>query len=209
MSRRKTSKTKRSTAAHTQAVRVVHAIPGRVRLRFAALDARDARTIEAGLRELSGVRLVRATASTASVVVEYDPAVLTHELVVGELTAAAPLAPPVAVAQPALPARTGTVRQSLRLAERGGAAPARALRALPSRRHVGTRAVASVLPALPAVRRPLARLIGENLALFLTLLPSLLGLAEALLAASSPLGVALAGVQVLKFVSEVGALRAA
>lgn len=54
---------------------VVHAIPGRVRLRVARLgdEAGHGAALEATLRRLPGVRAVRVAAGASSVIVEHDP----------------------------------------------------------------------------------------------------------------------------------------
>src|SRR5712671_5332936 len=59
-------------------VDVVHAIPGRLRLRIPELarDRRLADAIVSAAAAHDGVRSVRANRSAASLIVEYDPAIL-------------------------------------------------------------------------------------------------------------------------------------
>jgi Heavy metal associated domain 2 len=53
--------------------RVVHALPGRVRVHVAALRRADPRTAEARLAAAAGVRRVRANANTGNILIEFDP----------------------------------------------------------------------------------------------------------------------------------------
>jgi Cu2+-exporting ATPase len=77
--------------ASSRSATVVHAIPGRVRVRVARLgdDPGYGAALEATLRRLPGVRAVRVAAGAASVIVEHDPAAIN----VAAITWAAATAP--------------------------------------------------------------------------------------------------------------------
>src|SRR3954465_6364814 len=53
--------------------RIVHALPGRVRVHLPDWDGRGQRTLEARLRGLRGVLSARANALTRNVLVRFDP----------------------------------------------------------------------------------------------------------------------------------------
>ncbi|MFS8065144.1 MAG: heavy metal translocating P-type ATPase [Byssovorax sp.] len=78
---------------------VVHAIPGRVRLRVARLDedAGYGAALEATLRRLPGVSAVRVAAGAASVIVEHDPEAVDVAAITWAAAAAAEDAAPLAV----------------------------------------------------------------------------------------------------------------
>lgn len=59
--------------------RVVHALPGRVRVRLPGWDGRGARRMEARLRELDGVSDARANSLTGSVLIRFAPLVTDQE----------------------------------------------------------------------------------------------------------------------------------
>lgn len=56
--------------------RVVHALPGRIRLHLPAWDGADRAPIERGLLRLDGVRSARANVTTRNVVVHFDAAAI-------------------------------------------------------------------------------------------------------------------------------------
>ena len=67
----------------------------------------------------------------------------------------------------------------------------------------------NILPTLPIVRRGLRRLLGSYAANLIVFLPSIISLMHAILSASSPFGLAVAGVEALQLFGKMGALRAA
>jgi Cu2+-exporting ATPase len=88
--------------ARAPAPRVVHAIPGRVRLRLPRLrdDPALGAALELGLRGVPGVTSVRVARGASSVIVEHDP----REVDVPAIVRAAAAARPGAAAAPLLPA---------------------------------------------------------------------------------------------------------
>ena len=78
----------------TARARVVHAVPGRMRLRFAREEAEPAAVEQllARLREQPGVRQARFNSASGSVIVEYDPATITMAALTRELPVA-PVSP--------------------------------------------------------------------------------------------------------------------
>ena len=104
-------------SAKTNRLRIVHDIPGRIRIRSAFLGDPflNARYLEAYMEALKGVRLVRLNKPASSVVVRFDNKAQTRELVLGTLenpppeiiTTAFDLSPP--------PDLTGTLRVGVHL----------------------------------------------------------------------------------------------
>lgn len=65
--------------------RIVHAIPGRLRIRFGETDQLPASEDLAVVRGAPGVRTVEAKPAAQSILVQYDPAQTTEALVIAEL----------------------------------------------------------------------------------------------------------------------------
>jgi copper chaperone CopZ len=68
-------------------VGLVHHVPGRLRLRSAALkgDARAGEEIKERLAAIAGIRSLTVNPKTGSLLLEYDPAVIAPERIVGLL----------------------------------------------------------------------------------------------------------------------------
>src|SRR4051812_12187891 len=65
--------------AVTEEPRIVHAIPGRVRVRLPGWDGRGQRGLEARLRGLHGVLSARANPLTCNILVRFDPTEIDEE----------------------------------------------------------------------------------------------------------------------------------
>src|SRR5437868_6263973 len=93
----------------TARARVAHAMPGRLRLRFAPREV-DPEALAALLARLSGrpgIRSARYSPASGSVVVEYDPDALTEAALMGDLP---PVEAPVVGPSPGLPPSTPAAR---------------------------------------------------------------------------------------------------
>ena len=72
--------------------RIVHALPGRVRVHLPGWEGRGQRGLEASLRRIRGVSDVRSSPLTRNVLVRFDPEVTDDETI---LTAVQTLEPQV------------------------------------------------------------------------------------------------------------------
>jgi hypothetical protein len=185
-------------------LRIVHALPGRLRVHLPRLSA--ATHAEVGralspLRRLAGVRRVSASPITGNVLVTYDPCRIDESRLLATLDDRS---------------RAGTEGAAHVRASAPPIVPARAVASHPgaaSRRREPQkllRTAVGILPTLPLVRRWLARALGPTPAALLPLLPAVLGLAQAILACSGPIGWTLAALDAMQLAADVGGvLRAA
>jgi hypothetical protein len=170
----------------TPQLRIVHALPGRIRVHVPRLSAAPHAAVQGALsrlRRLAGVRRVSASSVTGNVLVTYDPDSLDEGLLLAALGG-----------------------------ERPGATASAARTPAPRRveRPTLLRAAAGILPLLPLARRWLAAVLGPRPAALLSLLPAALGLARSILAGGGPLGWTLAALDAVQLAVDVGGvLRAA
>ena len=73
------------TLTATEGPRVVHAIPGRMRVHLPGWEGRGARGVEAWLRRVRGVRSVRANSLTGNVLIRFDPTLANDEVILTAL----------------------------------------------------------------------------------------------------------------------------
>ncbi|HKC76703.1 MAG TPA: GvpL/GvpF family gas vesicle protein [Chloroflexota bacterium] len=79
--------------------RLLHAVPGRVRVHVPALAGYGARSVEAQVRRALGVRDVETNPRTGNVLVRFDPRVTTARAILDALRTPGPGRPPVADAR--------------------------------------------------------------------------------------------------------------
>ena len=97
---------------------VLHALPGRVRVRLPGWNGHNQQKIEAGLRELTGVRSVEANPATGNCLIRFDPALTSADLLVSATQQVVQVLP--------APPASGTVTETL------DTAPSRLMRDQPS-----------------------------------------------------------------------------
>src|SRR3954447_26699724 len=74
----------------TEELRVVHRLPGRVRVHLPGWEGEGQRALEARLRRMRGVNVVRCSTLTRNVLVHFDPDATNDELVLAALRALGP-----------------------------------------------------------------------------------------------------------------------
>src|SRR5437899_1152765 len=67
--------------------RILHTIPGRLRVHLPAWSGQEKRKIETHLRQVQGVRKVQANGLTGNILVQYDPAVTSERTILKEVQA--------------------------------------------------------------------------------------------------------------------------
>ncbi|HSH39114.1 MAG TPA: hypothetical protein VK993_10035, partial [Chthoniobacterales bacterium] len=65
--------------------RILHAMPGRVRVHLPEWSGKGRREVESRLRELPGVQGVRADNVTGNVLVRFDPAAIDNDAILAAL----------------------------------------------------------------------------------------------------------------------------
>src|SRR5947209_17264008 len=78
------------TATLTQQPRLLHAIPGRVRVHLPAWQGAGRRQLERQLRQLPGVRKVEANQLTGNLLVQFDPRATDQQTVLDAVHALEP-----------------------------------------------------------------------------------------------------------------------
>lgn len=177
------------------APRVVHAIPGRIRIHVPAWVGGAASRLDRVRREvgrLGGVHRVSLSALTGNLLLHFDPGATAPVRLldaIGRLLAG-PTAPP---APP--PAASGRI------------APCD----IPRERRVARgRGLLPLLTTLPRARRVLQTLLGRRIGTLVAFLPGIVGVIRALAAGGGPIGLAVAGLEAAQLFGEIGgALRAA
>src|SRR3954454_15880052 len=79
-----------SAAVAISQPQILHAIPGRVRVSLPGWSGQGHRSIESGLSDVPGVRLVRANPVTGNVVIQFDPRKGKQESILAAVRALAP-----------------------------------------------------------------------------------------------------------------------
>src|SRR4051794_35376483 len=79
-----------SAAVAVSQPQILHAIPGRVRVSLPGWSGQGHRSIESGLSDVPGVRLVRANPVTGNVVIQFDPRKGKQESILAAVRALAP-----------------------------------------------------------------------------------------------------------------------
>ncbi|MBV9229631.1 MAG: heavy-metal-associated domain-containing protein, partial [Chloroflexi bacterium] len=67
--------------------RILHTIPGRLRVHLPEWSGQGKRQIETYLRQVQGVRTVQANAVTGNVIIQYDPTVTNEQNILKEVQA--------------------------------------------------------------------------------------------------------------------------
>lgn len=159
------------------APRVVHSLPGRVRLHLATWNGERASELEERLRRCRGVLSAEATPLTRNVLVRFDPRQTTLESV--RITAG-------------------------RLASGSAPSGSARRRGQPIRVATSEAAVAASPPG-PGPRRAVPARSGTAFVALLPHLPKLITLLLSLLSASGPLGLLVTGVEALQLIAEIQA----
>src|SRR2546422_443700 len=130
--------------------RVLHTVPGRVRVHVPGWSGQGKRGIETRLREVQGVRSVQANALTGNILVQFDPAVTNEQTILAMVNSLVtdasgepenePVPPPVVREKHG---RTTRARIAVRGLERNPHLAKQVIEAL--ERHPGVRASASLL----------------------------------------------------------------
>src|SRR5436309_4831142 len=66
--------------------RVLHTIPGRLRVHVPGWEGQGKRSIETELRQIQGVQSVQANALTGNILVQFDPAVTNEQAILGTVS---------------------------------------------------------------------------------------------------------------------------
>jgi len=163
-----------TAAARVRAVVVHSAVPGRLRIQLSGWQAADRETLERRLQIVPGVRTVRATPETGSVLFSFDPTMTTVERLLNAAESA--------MGQRAT-RRTRAVRRA-RPEERPN----------PQSRP---RTAAATSPTLPQRAAPRVWKLFVHA-------PAVLSLVLSLLACSSPLGYARLGLKAVELAIQIG-----
>jgi cation-transporting ATPase I len=75
------------SVAVAEEFRILHTLPGRLRLHLPEWSGQGKRGIEAHLRNMQGIRSVQANSVTGNVLIQYDPAVMNEQAILAEVRA--------------------------------------------------------------------------------------------------------------------------
>jgi hypothetical protein len=190
-----------------------------VRLRVVGLAADGGwRRLETRLRRAKGVRHVRASHLTGNVLVHFDPSVINPERLLA-------ITRGVVGAKGARTRRGSVRRRLLRAAaqakvvaidgvrQRREAYDRRGVVRSPRSRVAGAAAVVrsafNALPTVPVVQRRTRKRLRSRLGSWIVALPSIISLLHAIITASSPIGLVLAGVEAIQLFDKIGAVQVA